>query len=114
ASGLLILLGTQCSAWMFDPQRHLLDWTWPGNLLSHSSILAGGLWLAGTYAYLYSDLVVRRVGVYTYIAAFCLLMAEVTLVWGHLHIEGVIAVLALTALAANLVRNQFRNTNEKL
>ena len=111
---LLILLGTQCAAWMFDPERHMLDWAWPGNLLSHSSLLAGGLWLAGMYAYFYSDLVVRRVGVYAYFAAFCLLMAEITLVWGRLQAEGVIAVLALTALAANLVRDQMKETSEKL
>ncbi|HEY2250123.1 MAG TPA: hypothetical protein VGH74_03640, partial [Planctomycetaceae bacterium] len=56
----------------------------------------------------------RRVGVYAYIAAFCLLMAEITLVWGRLQAEGVIAVLALTALAANLVRQQVKDTSEKL
>ena len=113
-SALLILLGTQCAARVFDPERHLMDWTWQGNLLSHHSLLAGGLWLAGMYGYFYSDLVVRRVGVYTYIAAFCLLMAEITLVWGRLQAEGVIAVLAVTALVANLVRQQMKDTNEKL
>ena len=114
ASGLLILLGSQCAAWLFDPRRHISDWTWEGNSLTHHSLLAGGLWLAGMYAYFYSDLVVRRVGVYTYIAAICLLMAEITLVWDHLEAEGVIAVMALTALAANLVRQQLKATNEKL
>ena len=116
ASGLLLLLGTQAWGWTFDPARHLLDITWTGNVLSHSPIpiLAGGLWLAGTYAYLYSDIVVRRIGMYTYIAAFCLLLAEVTLVWSRMHGEGVIAVLALTALAANLVLEAFKGTNEKL
>ena len=122
-SALLILLGTQCAAWMVDPGRPVLDWTWfdwnwfvttgEGNL-SHNSLLAGGLWLAGMYAYCYSELVVRRVGLYTYFAAFCLLMAEITLVWGRLQAEGVIAVLALTALAANIVRHQVKDTSEKL
>jgi hypothetical protein len=114
AAGLLILLGTQAWGWMFDPDRHLLGITWYGNALSHSALLAGGLWLAGTYAYLYSDLVVRRVGVYTYIAAFCLLMSEITLVWHRLHGEGVIAALAITGLVANLVRSSFRETSQKL
>ena len=114
ASALLMLLGTQVWGWMFHPTRHLLNISWDGNTLSHSSLLAGGLWLAGMYAYLYSDIVVRRVGIYTYVAAFCLLMAEVTLVWGKLQAEGVIAVLALTALAANLVRTMVKDTNEKL
>jgi len=115
ACALLMLLGTQAWGWMFDPERELLGMSLAGNTLWRSPLLAGGLWLAGMYAYLYSDLVVRRVGIYTYIAAFCLLMAEVTLVlWCQLDAEGVIAVLALTALAANLVRTNFKDTNEKL
>ncbi len=113
-SALCILLGTQVWSWMFDPARRLLGISWEGNSLSHSSLMAGGLWLAGTYAYLYSDLVVRRVGIYTYIAAFCLLLAEVTLVWGRLQAEGVIAVLALTALVANLARSALKDTDERL
>lgn len=114
AAGLVILLGTQAAGWMFHPARHLLDWTWEGNSLSHNSLLAGGIWLAGMYGYLYSDLVVRRIGVYTYVAAFCLLMAEVTFVWGRLQAEGVIAVLAVTALAANLARQQLKDASEKI
>ncbi len=114
AGALLLLLGTQIWGWLFQPGRHLLTYSWDGNFLSNSSVLAGGLWLAGTYGYLYSDLVVRRVGIYTYIAAFCLLMGEMSLVWRHLHAEGAIAMLALTALAANVVRSSVKNTNEKL
>jgi hypothetical protein len=114
ASALVLLLGTQAWGWLFHPGRQLVSYSWEGNFLSHSSVLAGGLWLAGTYAYLYSDLVVRRIGIYTYIAAFCLLMGEMTLVWRHLHAEGAIAILALTALAANVVRNSVKNANEKL
>ncbi|MBI3861549.1 MAG: hypothetical protein HY290_06610 [Planctomycetia bacterium] len=113
-AGLLILLGTQAAGWMFHPARHLLDWTWEGNTLSQHSLLAGGLWLAGMYGYLYSDLVVRRVGVYTYLAAFCLLLAQMTFVWDRLHAEGVIAVLAVTALAANLARQQLKDRSEKI
>jgi hypothetical protein len=69
-------------------------------------LLAIGIVLAGTYAYLYSDLVVRRVGVYVYMAAFTILWAEVLLLEQlHLldHPEAVIAVLALTALAVNFL-----------
>jgi len=41
-------------------------WIGPGsNLLSHNSLLAGRIVAGGMYAYFYSDLVVRRVGVYT-------------------------------------------------
>ena len=39
---------------------------------------ATGLWLVGTYVYVYSDLVVRRIGVYVCLAAFCAVMAQVT------------------------------------
>src|SRR5262249_4552179 len=60
---------------------------------------------AGTYAYLYSDLVVRRVGVYVYIAAATLLWALI-LTLQLLHIElgmpALIAVLALAALVINI------------
>ena len=47
-----------------------------GILLTNSRIAAGLLWLAGTYAYLYSDLAVRRIGVYTYLAALTLIMRK--------------------------------------
>lgn len=112
AGALLLLAGTQAWGWM--GHRHLFGIARTENLLLESPIWAGALWLAGTYAYLYSDLVVRRVGVYTYIAAGCLLMAEATLAWNQLGAEGVIAILALTALAANLVLNSVKETNEKL
>ncbi len=36
--------------------------------------------LLGTYAYVYSDVVVRRIGVYIFIAVFTLLWAEVLLI----------------------------------
>ncbi len=114
ASGLLILLGTQICGWMFEPSRFLFGVSWAGNSLSNSALMSGGLWLAGTYAYLYSDLVVRRIGVYTYLAAFCLIIAEVTIVGSHLQTEGVIAVLALTALVANLFQDSVRKTSERL
>jgi hypothetical protein len=113
ALGLLILLGTQAAGWLFRPYRHFWNWTWAGNTVSQHWELAGAIWLAGVYGYLYSDLVVRRVGIYTYIAAFCLLMSEISFVW-RLEAEGVIAVLAATALAANLIRQQFKDTNEKV
>jgi hypothetical protein len=62
--------------------------------------------LAGTYAYFYSDLVVRRIGVYVYFAVFTLLWAEVLLILqlGLVNQEEVIIItLALTALAANFI-----------
>ena len=41
-------------------------------------MLAGALWLLGGYAYFYSDFVVRRVGVYVYLATACLVAAAGT------------------------------------
>ena len=67
--------------------------------------LALALVLAGTYAYFYSDIVVRRVGFYVYLAVFTLLWAEI-LVIEQLRIdemtEAAIIALAVTGLAANL------------
>ena len=66
--------------------------------------IALALVLAGTYAYGYSDLVVRRIGVYVYVAVFTLLWAEVlfiAIVAEHIRIpmiEVVIISLALTGL----------------
>ena len=42
--------------------------------------LALALVLAGTYAYFYSDIVVRRVGLYVYLAVFTLLWAEMLVI----------------------------------
>jgi hypothetical protein len=98
AAALLCLLGSQVLGWVSEP----FGFDWPGNLLTRNNLLAGGLWLAGTYLYLYSDLVVRRIGVYTYFAAFSLLMAEVAILVPHLNQEGLIAVLAITAILLQL------------
>src|SRR5262249_32039793 len=67
-------------------------------------LLAFGLVLAGVYANLYSDLVVRRLGIYIAFAAAGLLWAEVLgleLLNLHVGAEVVLATLAVTALAAN-------------
>jgi hypothetical protein len=69
-------------------------------------LLAIAIVLAGAYAYLYSDFVVRRIGVYVYLAAVCILWAEL-LILDQLNLlytpEAVISVLALTALAVNIL-----------
>jgi len=114
AFSLLLLLGLQIVAWLVHPDHKFLEIGWVGNWLTDSPLWAGILWLLGTYAYLYSDLVVRRVGVYTYLAACCFLMAEVTVVGLSLDMAWLIAILALTALAANLVHAFLAVPNEKL
>lgn len=87
AVGLIALLGSQfasllVSAEWFD------EFSWPGNRLTHDLGLAGGLWLAAAYAYLYSDLVVRRLGFYVYLAAGALVAAELTLFGDNLPRAG--------------------------
>src|SRR5581483_5166192 len=67
AAALLILLGSQLLAVVVAlPARPSLfdGWTWTGNWLTQNYLLAGAIWLLGAYAYFYSDLVVRRIGIY--------------------------------------------------
>lgn len=110
-AGLLLLLGAHVFGdWMFSyfeaayrqagvvqPEIVLAPW---GKMLSLALVLAG------TYAYAYSDLVVRKVGVYFFFAVVTLLWAEVLVIrlfdWPVRPIEVVIMVLALTGLLANL------------
>ena len=77
----------------------------PAVVIGSGRILALVLVVAAIYAYAYSDLVVRRVGVYIYLAVFALLWAEVLaiqLLPVEMTTEVVIIALALTALAMNL------------
>ena len=72
------------------------------------------MWLAAVYAYLYSDIVVRKIGVYLALAGFSLVMAEVTLLFGFdVDAEWIIATMALTSVAINLGASrwdsQFKN-----
>ncbi len=105
AGSLALLLCVQVFTWFFEPLVEILGsgtLARPTNLLATSRLLAAGLWIAGTYAYLYSDLIVRRTGRDIFSAAFCLIMAELTLLAQmDLRPEWLIAALALTALAAN-------------
>ena len=107
-SGLLFLLGSQSFGW----QSELLKFDWPGNLVTENSLLATGIWLAGLYLYLYSDLVVRHIRVYTYLGAVCLMLAEVTLAIEYLEHEALIAMLAASALALQVVRTKLTAENE--
>jgi len=110
----LTLLGTQIVLWLARPDRALIPIVWQGNWLTDSSLLVGALWLGMTYAYLYSDIVVRRSGIYSYLAAFCFLMAVITVVGFNLQLEWLIAIVALTALAVNLVRVYVATPNAKM
>lgn len=109
AGGLLLLLGGQAAGWLHEPLFQRWGQASAPDIFSKEDLqlLAIGLVLAATYAYVYSDVVVRRVGAYMYLAVFTLLWAEV-LVVRRLHLpvplEAVIAILALTALALNLLQ----------
>lgn len=107
---LVMLLSSQIAGWLIEP----LKLTWGGNLLTQNNLLAGGLWIAATYLYFYSDLVVRRIGVYISLAAVSLMMAMVTLVLQHLNQEGLITVLALTSLVTQIVQTLVIRDNEKI
>jgi hypothetical protein len=111
AVGLLLVLGAQLYGHVYrlaGPQ--VADWGLypPAPITTEPSLktLALILVLASTYAYFYSDLVVRRAGAYLYPAVFTLLWAEVLaidLLDLPLTDELAIAVLALTGLAAHLL-----------
>jgi hypothetical protein len=112
---LLILLGSQIFSWLAGPITKFYAPGFQGNMLTSNPLLAGLLWMCGVYLYLYCDLVVRRVGFYLYGAAFCLLMAIVTLVGWQLHsTEAVIIALAIVALAANLAQSNLAKRGDKL
>jgi hypothetical protein len=116
AAGLLLLLGAQLAGHWLYPLFAELYRTYnavPSPVVTDIwyRVLALGLVLAGVYAWLYSDLVVRRVGLYVYLAAAGLLWAEIlTLELFSIHVgsEAVLATLALTSLAANLVETGSR------
>lgn len=101
AAGVLILLGTQVASVMASANLPIWTLEWSGNLLSQNTLLAGGLWVAAMYLYLYSDLAVRRKGVYLPLAAFSLVMAEVTLIGLRVETEILIMVLAVTSVMMN-------------
>jgi hypothetical protein len=113
AAGLLLLLGAQIAGdWLYKPfffEHFYKPWNAvaPEVVTVHwQQLLALALVVAATYAYVYSDLVVRRVGVYIYLAVFTLLWAEVliiNLLPVTLTTEVAIIALALTALASNVI-----------
>jgi hypothetical protein len=111
AGGLLLLLGAQVAGNWLQPVFADLYQAYaagPSPVVAETwgRLLALALVLAGVYAWLYSDIVVRRVGAYVTLAVGGLLWAEV-LVLELLHIqvgvEVILATMAVTALVANIV-----------
>ncbi|MCC6124742.1 MAG: hypothetical protein IT426_07265 [Pirellulales bacterium] len=112
AAGLLLLLGAQIAGnWLYKPFFESLYQSWnlgPPAIVAErwGQLLALALVLAGTYAYVYSDVVVRRIGVYIYLAVFTLLWAEVLVIdlfALKITTEVAIVALALTALVSHAI-----------
>jgi hypothetical protein len=106
-AGLLLLLVAQFTGWF----PAAMSWVQQRPEIvtdPNQRFLAVVLVLTGAYAYLYSDLVVRRVGVYIYFAAFTLLWAEllvIDLAKLTSHPSALIGAMALTSLAVNIVQS---------
>ncbi len=121
-TGLLLLLGAQvCGDWLymlFEPIYAGFDAGQPQIVTTFGGrFLALCLVLAGTYAYVYSDLVVRRVGVFISIAVFSLLWAEVLalqLIPNIPMMEVVIIALSVTGLAANVALSRTTANDSRL
>lgn len=113
AAGLLLVLGSQIAGdWLFQPLFESIYKSFnagPPEIVSAAwgRYLALAIVLAGTYAYFYSDIVVRRLGIFVYFAVFTLLWAEmliIGLITTQVTAEAIIIAMALTALAANIVQ----------
>ncbi|MCI0360833.1 MAG: hypothetical protein L0211_20330 [Planctomycetaceae bacterium] len=116
AAAVLTLAGSQLLALLLEQRTDWLgwQWTWTGNFLTKNVWLAGGVWIAAAYAYFYSDLVVRRIGLYVYLAAACLVAAELTIIGSHLPAEVMIAAPAITALLLTLIAIRPGSEGERL
>ena len=105
AAALGVLLCTQLANWMLDHVGNVFHLPAEGIPLTTTAWLPGLLWLAGTYAYMYSDVAVRKIGVYLYLSSICLVMAAVSLIgFDALGIEGLIFLLAVTGAGVNVLQ----------
>ncbi len=112
-ASLLILVAIQVNHWFGNPIAKILNDSLNDNLVAWGTLLPCVLWIGGAYVYLYGDLVVHRLRRGIYSAAFCLVMAEVSVLLGYgLDIEWMIVVLALTALGANVMQSRLQANAE--
>ncbi len=106
AAGLLMVMGARIAGLFWEPLSqfwHLAER--PAIVVQHSlKLLILGLVIGAAYAYLYSDLVVRRVGWYVYAAACMLLWSEVIAV-DVLHLSYSANVMILVASGTALLIN---------
>lgn len=118
AVGLILLLAAQVAGdWLypfwFKPVYEALHAV-PSPVCNSLRWLALILVLAGTYAYIYSDLAVRKRGIFIHIAAFTLLWAEVLIVQIlnlKLGVDAIIAILAVTSLLSHLTHHLLGKDN---
>lgn len=116
AAGLGILLASQALAILAQGKAHLPlpAWLWLGSRELNSYLLAGGIWLAGAYAYLYSDLIVRKSGIYVWLAGLCFLLAVTTVVGHFEQVELMIIALAMISLAVTGLQRAVADEDEPL
>ncbi|MDA1229441.1 MAG: hypothetical protein O2856_01580 [Planctomycetota bacterium] len=118
AVGLILLLAAQVAGdWLypfwFKPVYEALH-TVPSPVCNSLRWLALVLVIAGTYGYVYSDLAVRKRGIFIHIAAFTLLWAEVLIVQIlnlELGVDAIIAILAVTSLLSHLTHHFLSKDN---
>lgn len=116
AAGLGILLVSQTLGLVELGKSHysLPEWLWLGSDDLNSFLLAGGIWLAGAYAYLYSDLIVRKSGVYVWLAGICFLLAVITVVGHFERVELMIVALAMISVAVTGLQRAVADEDEPL
>ena len=113
-ASLIILFGSQLSGW-FNIVGDLFGLPDQGIFLTNSVWASGLLWLTACYLYLYSELFVRRIGLYMNLAAVSLIMAEITLLdIEFFGVNGMIAVLANTACVISFATKFVPKSNENL
>lgn len=107
-AGLALVLGAEVAGdWLYKPFFGIVYQelgATPSPIVGELRWLALALVLTGTYAYIYSDLVVRHSGIYTHVAAGTLLWALVLglqLLHIPMGIDVMISVLAVTSLITN-------------
>jgi hypothetical protein len=116
AGGLCLLLGAHVVAgWLYEFfEPYYLQWSvarTPVVTETWGPILSLCLVIAGAYAYVYSEVVVRRVGIFVYLAAATLLWAEVLsfqILHFDLGLDALIVTLAGTGALANLIHHSAR------
>lgn len=118
AVGLILVLAAQVAGdWLypfwFKPVYDVLQAT-PSPICNRLQWLGLVLVLAGTYAYVYSDVIVRKRGIFIHIAAFTLLWAEVLIVQLlnlKLGVDVIIMTLAITSLLSHLTHYLLSSEN---